>query len=73
MELLPLHTPGLVLESQITSVLALVLVCQWIVMENISCPKCGGKVIKSGFSIRSGGKKQRYQCKDCGFVFVEGK
>ncbi|MGV8109684.1 IS1/IS1595 family N-terminal zinc-binding domain-containing protein [Methanospirillum sp.] len=40
-------------------------------MENNSCPRCGGKVIKSGFALRSGGKKQRYQCKECGYCFLE--
>ncbi|NLV26846.1 MAG: hypothetical protein GXY48_06740 [Methanomicrobiales archaeon] len=42
-------------------------------MESDSCPKCGGKLIKSGFAIRSGGKRQKYQCKECGYVFVEEK
>jgi len=35
------------------------------------CPKCGSdKVVKSGFVLRVGGKKQRYQCKECGRVVV---
>jgi len=40
-------------------------------MVDMVCPRCGKPVVKSGFVLRAGGKKQRYQCKGCGFVFVE--
>lgn len=30
------------------------------------CPACGGDLNKRGFSITNTGRKQRYQCKDCG-------
>lgn len=50
----------------------------WIKMETkniekeLSCPRCNSKNIrKNGVIIMSGKKKkQRYQCKDCGFSFT---
>jgi transposase-like protein len=41
-------------------------------MNRIECPKCHSiKLRKYGFRLLSGGvKKQQYQCKVCGKVFV---
>jgi len=37
------------------------------------CPRCGGKVVKSGFALRAGGEKQKYQCRDCGKITIGEK
>jgi len=38
------------------------------------CPKCGNtNIVKSGYAIISGGKKQRFVCKSCGHVFSDKK
>jgi transposase-like protein len=34
------------------------------------CPKCGSKAIKLGFTVKRGGKVQRYQCEQ-GHIFTE--
>jgi len=39
-------------------------------MTKITCPRCSGRVVKSGGALRKGGKKQRYQCTECGYPFV---
>lgn len=41
--------------------------------ENPPCPKCGGRTVKSGKEIRVGGKRQRYQCTECGSTYVPPK
>jgi len=37
----------------------------------MECPKCKYEAVKSGKAIRKGGVKQRYQCRNCGYVFIE--
>lgn len=40
----------------------------------VGCPSCGADSLqKRGFSYSTVGKKQRFQCKDCGHWFVDGK
>jgi len=40
--------------------------------EKPRCPECGEteEVVKSGFRLVRGGKKQRYQCKKCHRTFI---
>jgi hypothetical protein len=39
-------------------------------LKTVACPNCNTKSLrKYGFSITIKGKKQRYQCKDCGHTF----
>ena len=40
----------------------------------MKCPKCGSEdFIKRGFQLNLGERKQRYQCKDCGKIFLKPK
>ena len=40
----------------------------------IACPTCQSvETVKDGFKFLKNGKKQRYQCKDCGRKFCHGK
>ncbi len=34
--------------------------------QNLECPNCKGKTERRGFSITRIGRKQRYQCQECG-------
>lgn len=36
-------------------------------MDNMTCPKCGGKIKKNGFVFGT----QRYKCKDCHYQFTK--
>ncbi len=38
--------------------------------NEITCPKCGGRVVRGGGAIRSGGRRQRYICVENGHTFV---
>jgi transposase-like protein len=43
-------------------------------MEEMTCPKCKkDHIIKIGFAPRKGGKRQRYQCVDCGHPFMKNE
>jgi ferritin-like protein len=34
------------------------------------CPHCGGRLVKAGFKVTRSGKRQRFQCAECGrYVF----
>jgi transposase-like protein len=36
------------------------------------CKECGSShVVKSGIAVTRKGKKQRWQCRECGLVFCE--
>ncbi len=37
----------------------------------MQCPKCDGRTVKAGTKLLSGRRVQRYQCKECGFLFRE--
>lgn len=38
------------------------------------CPECNSeKISKSGFKVTRTGRKQRYQCQNCGKTFYEQK
>jgi predicted RNA-binding Zn-ribbon protein involved in translation (DUF1610 family) len=39
----------------------------------LKCPECGStRIIKFGRHMTRRGRKQRYQCRDCGRSFLEG-
>jgi predicted RNA-binding Zn-ribbon protein involved in translation (DUF1610 family) len=41
--------------------------------EALKCPECGStRVVKFGRHMTRRGRKQRYQCQDCGRSFLEG-
>ena len=37
----------------------------------MQCPRCGADAVKAGTKALSGRRVQRYQCKQCGFLFRE--
>lgn len=40
--------------------------------DNYKCPNCGGVRVRRGFRVTANGKKQRYQCNQCGGWSLSG-
>jgi transposase-like protein len=38
-------------------------------MAEITCPRCGGRSVRAGFSLSKAGRTQRYKCMAKGHIF----